>query len=86
MYDKLRQVIKTDSDSQQIFGEFLDEFNARQQWEKKREIRRSRLAALILAGASLISIFFVVFANIKANELEKEVIMLKNRIENCEKP
>ena len=39
---------------------------------QKRAIRRSRIAALILAGAALISIFFVVYANINAAEAEKQ--------------
>ncbi len=39
---------------------------------QKRAIRRSRIAALILAGAALISLFFVVFAQIKAGEAEKQ--------------
>lgn len=39
---------------------------------QKRQLRRSRIAALFLAAAALISIFFVVLANIQATEAKKQ--------------
>ncbi|WP_109829910.1 WD40 repeat domain-containing protein [Reichenbachiella versicolor] len=39
---------------------------------QKRALRRSRVVAMVLAGAMMVSIFFVVYAFIKASEAEKE--------------
>ncbi len=39
---------------------------------QKRALRRSRIAALFLAAAALVSIFFVVLANIQATEAKKQ--------------
>jgi WD40 repeat protein/energy-coupling factor transporter ATP-binding protein EcfA2 len=38
---------------------------------QKRQVKRMRLSAIILGAAALVSIFFVVYANIKSNEAQK---------------
>lgn len=41
---------------------------------QKRALQRSRIVAMVLGFAMLICIFFVVYANIKANEAEKQTL------------
>lgn len=41
---------------------------------QKRALRRSRVAALFLAGAALVAIFFVVLAQIQAGEAKKQTL------------
>ena len=48
---------------------------------QKRALQRSRIVAIVLGLAMLISIFFVVFANIKANEAEKQTIQAQLNLE-----
>lgn len=55
---------------------------------QKRQLRRSRIMALILAGAALISIFFVVYAKIaeaEATKLKDEAFALQARAEESAK-
>lgn len=84
MYDKLRQVIKTDPKSQEIFGEFLDEFYARQRSQKVKANGRMRITTLVLACCALINLFFMVYAYIRAEQLEFEMVELRMKLENCE--
>ncbi|MEO9967863.1 MAG: High-affnity carbon uptake protein Hat/HatR [Reichenbachiella sp.] len=48
---------------------------------QKRALQRSRIVAMVLGFAMLICIFFVVYANIKANEAEKQTIQAKLNLE-----
>lgn len=84
MYDKLRRAIKSDSDSQQLYGEFLDEYHANQGREKKKKVKSNIVSALFVAVASLISLFFLVYAQIENGELQKEVYTLEKKLDNCE--
>lgn len=51
---------------------------------QKRALRNSRLFALILAAAALISIFFVVLAQIKASEADKKTIEAEANLKKAE--
>ncbi|REE02120.1 nSTAND1 domain-containing NTPase [Marinoscillum furvescens] len=47
---------------------------------QKRQVRRMRMSAIFLGGAALISLFFVVFGQIKANEAEKNLIVAEDNL------
>ncbi|WP_420579762.1 High-affnity carbon uptake protein Hat/HatR [Reichenbachiella sp.] len=48
---------------------------------QKRALQRSRIVAMVLGFAMLVCIFFVVFANIKAGEAEKQTIQAQINLE-----
>lgn len=48
---------------------------------QKRALQRSRIVAMVLGFAMLVCIFFVVYANIKANEAEKQTIQAQLNLE-----
>lgn len=48
---------------------------------QKRALQRSRIVAMVLGFAMLVCIFFVVYANIKANEAEKQTIQAELNLE-----
>lgn len=52
---------------------------------QKRQVRRMRLSAIFLGGAALISLFFVVYGQIKANEAEKNLIVAQQQQELAQK-
>lgn len=52
---------------------------------QKRALKRSRGMALVLAAAALISVFFVVYANILASEAKKQTIAAQDNLLKAEK-
>lgn len=70
MLDQIKALIKTDDESQQKFTKIEKLFR-----------RRRMAAALVLASAAVISLFFV----IHAYQLQLKIEDLQTRVEDCEK-
>ncbi|MEQ9303149.1 MAG: hypothetical protein RJQ14_04475, partial [Marinoscillum sp.] len=56
---------------------------------QKRQVKRMRMSAIFLGGAALVCLFFVVYANIKADDAKKQeaaaLVAQKQAAENAEK-
>ena len=79
MLKEIQELIKTDNESQQRFKEIKKVFK-----------RRKIVAAILLAGAAFISLFFVVYARqvkmesvIEVNKLESQISQLQTIVDKC---
>ncbi|MEM6829312.1 MAG: High-affnity carbon uptake protein Hat/HatR [Bacteroidota bacterium] len=52
---------------------------------QKRQVRRMRITAVVLAAAALVSLTFVIYANIKANEAEENSKLAQEQAELAQK-
>ena len=86
MFEELKEIIKTDSESQEKFKSFRVNFSQKQVAKAKTEKRRARTTSFILASSAIVSLTFLFYAftvQTQANELQEQVDSLELKLQNC---
>ncbi len=86
----LNELIKSDSESQELFQSFNNEFKTKEEALAKLAFKRAKVIALILSGTSVLAILSFVYAftiTIKSEsekvKFDTQIQTLEMRIESC---
>jgi len=80
MLAELKDLIKPDEESQTKFEHFKTKFYAKNKEQEKALLKKSRAIAFVLAGATVVSLLFLLFAFSVKTTAEAEKNRLKSKI------
>lgn len=84
MFEELNELIKSDELSQAKFESFKSSFAEEKEQLAKSALKRARATALVLAGSTILSLFFLLYAFIAKTNAEADQALYESKIDQLE--